>query len=572
MSLLPAAVAGLIPQAAWAEPHRIQVRGAAQLRVHAWTDAGEVAVQGELADDANTPIALASLTVKAFGENGSQLSVVGWTPCDARLRRGARSSESVVTDERGAFCVKASIATAASISVRYDGSDNYDGGEVRANVETARGPLAPTLLRFEPVVEVLDLDRDSVPVSGSLRIGRSDSSTPPPKREGLTVVLEDERGKVIAQTTTGGDGKARFEIPTKELADPGPGELRLRFAGSDGLAKATAVQPIIRQVEVKLSVPEPQSTSDDEVTLDVDVTASRGVVAGGVVEAVREGVSVGAATVKDGKAHVVAAIATEREGAVKITLRYVPNAPWYRPGPDLVTTVTIAGAGLWRQLLLAVLVCGVAAWVIAGWRRAKPKARREEEGGAPPPSGRPGVQVIGRAPSAGGWRGVVVDAHEGTPVPGARLSIIAPSFQGDGVVARATADEHGAFHFDPATTREARLVVEADLHSRYEQALPPPSALHVALITRRRALLDRLVKWARNQGAPFDGPAEPTPGHVRRAAVRLEMQDGVRWEPVERWAGKVEDAAYGPEAPGAAEEEAVRAAEPGAYGGIVRGA
>jgi len=174
------------------------------------------------------------------------------------------------------------------------------------------------------------------------------------------------------------------------------------------------------------------------------------------------------------------------------------------------------------------------------------------------------VQVIGRAPSAGGWRGVVVDAHEGTPVVGARLSIVVPAFQGDGVIARALADEHGSFSFDPTHARDARLVVEADLHSTYEQALPPPSALHVALITRRRALLDRLVRWARHQGAPFDGVSEPTPGHVRRAAARLKMQEGQRWTTVEKWAGQVESAAFGSEPVHAADEESVRAAEPNA--------
>lgn len=552
------------PSPASAEPLRIQVRGAAQIRVQAWTEGDGVAVRGELVDDAGSAIGVVPLVVKAFAESGAQISVPSWAPCDARSRRGVRITDGIVTDERGAFCVRAG-ATAASVTVRYDGSDTYDGGEVRATVESARGPLAGVVLRFEPAVDTLDLERETVPVSGSLRIGRSDAPGEPPKREGLAVVLEDERGTVLAETKTGGDGRARFEIPTKGLAGPGPGELRLRFAGSDGLSKATAVQPVVRQVEAKLALAEtPEGSSDEDIALEVDVTSTRGPIAGGVVEAVRDGASVGAGTVKDGRARVLAAIGTERSVNVPITLRYVPNAPWYRPGPELTIEVKIAGAGMWRQIVLAALVVGVAAWVVAGWRRAKPKPRRDDEAGAPPPSGRPGVQVIGRAPSAGGWRGVVVDAHEGTAVAGARLSIVVPSFQGDGVIARALTDEHGAFSFEPTNARDARLVVEADLHSKYEQALPPPSALHVALVTRRRALLERLVRWARHQGSPFDGAAEPTPGHVRRAAARLELQEGERWTTVERWAAQVESSAFGPDPVGPDEEEAVRAAEPGA--------
>lgn len=568
--LLPAfllLVTGLVvARSAAAEPVRIQVRGAAQLRVQTWSEADGFTLRGELADDAGSPIALAPLVLKAFAEDGKQLGITSLSPCDARAR-GPRNAESLVTDERGAFCVRAAGVPAASVTVRYDGSEAYDGGEVRATVESARGPLAAVLLRFEPAVETIDLDRETLPVSASLRIARSDAVGEPPRREGLAIVLEDERGTVLAETKTGGDGRARFEVPTKSLADPGPGELRLRFAGSDGLSKAATAQHTVRQAEARLSIAGPLTgSSDEDVVIEVAVATTRGAVSGGVVEAIREGASVGAGAVVDGKARVVAAIGTERAAMVPITLRYVPAAPWFRPGPELHTEVEIAGTGLWRQLVVTALVAGVAAWVVAGWRRAKPKPRREDDAGAPPPSGRPGVLVIGRAPSAGGWRGVVVDAHEGTPVGGAQLSIVVPSFQGDGVIAKAVADEQGHFSFEPATVRDGRLVVRAELHSTHQQALPPPSALHVALVTRRRAILDRLVRWAKGQGSPFDGPSEPTPGHVRRAAARLNAHEGERWTPVEKWAAQVETSAYGPDPVRAEEEEAVRAAEPNAIG------
>jgi len=165
------------------------------------------------------------------------------------------------------------------------------------------------------------------------------------------------------------------------------------------------------------------------------------------------------------------------------------------------------------------------------------------------------------AASAGqsGWRGIVNDAHDATPVHGARLSIIVPTFEGDGVVARTTTDERGAFTIEGASATSAsgaRLVVESIEHSTYEQALPPPSVLAVALVTRRRAMLERLVRWARRQGAPFDGPPEPTPGHVRRVASRTNVGD------VEEWAQRVELVAFGPEAVDEGLEQHVRATEP----------
>jgi hypothetical protein len=131
-----------------------------------------------------------------------------------------------------------------------------------------------------------------------------------------------------------------------------------------------------------------------------------------------------------------------------------------------------------------------------------------------------------------------------------------PSFEGDGVVARAVADERGAFALEGPYRTDARLVVESDDHSTHEQALPPHSILGVALITRRRALLDRLVRWARQRGAPFDVAPEATPGHVRRAASRASAQD------VEAWASRIEQAAYGPDRVDASLERDVRGAEP----------
>jgi hypothetical protein len=56
-------------------------------------------------------------------------------------------------------------------------------------------------------------------------------------------------------------------------------------------------------------------------------------------------------------------------------------------------------------------------------------------------------------------------------------------------------------------------------------------------VLRRRALLERLVDWARRRGRPYDAKPEPTPGHVRRAA-------GSEFS-VARWADAVERAAYG---------------------------
>jgi hypothetical protein len=152
----------------------------------------------------------------------------------------------------------------------------------------------------------------------------------------------------------------------------------------------------------------------------------------------------------------------------------------------------------------------------------------------------------------------VSDAHDGVPIVGARLSIVMPAFQGDGVVTETTTDSRGEFTLQAAHRSDGRLVVESAAHSRYEQLLPPPSVLSVALVARRRAILDQLVRWARRQGTPYDGPPEPTPGHVRRVAGRANAAE------TEAWARRVEHAAFGADPVDERVEGDIRAAEPSA--------
>jgi hypothetical protein len=124
------------------------------------------------------------------------------------------------------------------------------------------------------------------------------------------------------------------------------------------------------------------------------------------------------------------------------------------------------------------------------------------------------------------------------------------------VLAETRTDAEGTFALEVEASRDARLIVEGDLHATYEQPLPSPSVLRVALVTRRRALLDRLVRWAKSRGMPYDSSKEPTPGHVRRVAVRTGTPQ------VEAWATKLEHTAFGPDDVTRAAEEEVAAAEP----------
>ena len=77
----------------------------------------------------------------------------------------------------------------------------------------------------------------------------------------------------------------------------------------------------------------------------------------------------------------------------------------------------------------------------------------------------------------------------------------------------------------------------------------------MVLVSRRRALLDRLVGWARREGRPYDAHPEPTPGHVQRMA---RSGDEAR-----AWAEAVERAAYSGDAIDAQREAEVDRLAPG---------
>jgi hypothetical protein len=534
---------------------RIQVRGGAQIGATATIDGSATIIRGQLMDDAGAVLGGVPIILEVTAAPGEPaIALQPPTPCDQAARRERRvprlvdaSKYEVRTDDHGDFCLRTETSLGkAALKLRFEGDALHDSTDNAISFDANNAAAAHTVLRFEPTPEVIDLERPNVSLMASLRVDRSGASrtgTNAARREGLVVVLEDERGKKIADGPTGGDGRVRFELPTKVFGDPGAGELRLRFDGTTTLAKASNTQPIVRRADVALALAHAIDAGDPEdgVPIDVNVTTLRGAVTGGVVEAFRGEESVGAGEVSEGKARVIASFSFERAGKVPLELRYTPNAPYFRAGKPLAVEISIRGPGMTKQVIIALIVLAVTAWIVFGWRRAPLRAvALIDEGKLPAPTGRAGVDVVRGETGQTAYRGTVVDAHDGAPIADARISAIAPSLQGDGVVARATSDERGEFDLDAKHRADARLVIDAPAHTKLEQALPLPGVLRIALVTRRRTLLERLVRWAQRAGAPFDAQPEPTPGHVRRAAYRSQDEE------VEEWARGVESAVYGP--------------------------
>jgi hypothetical protein len=164
---------------------------------------------------------------------------------------------------------------------------------------------------------------------------------------------------------------------------------------------------------------------------------------------------------------------------------------------------------------------------------------------------------------------VVVDAHDRVPLVGALVFVVSRDFLGERRLAQTRSGDDGSFAFDLtlAWSPVLTLVVEASLHTTLKQNLPKPGRLSVALVSRRRALLDRLVAMANAAGGGWiPNVGEPTPGHIVSAANIEQRRD------VEQWARSVEGAAFGPIAVDATVEAEVSALETDLRGNRPQGA
>jgi hypothetical protein len=166
------------------------------------------------------------------------------------------------------------------------------------------------------------------------------------------------------------------------------------------------------------------------------------------------------------------------------------------------------------------------------------------------------VEVLEAFGVGGGYRGFVRDAHEGFAISPAAISFIGPGHHRP-VLLELRTNAQGGFEVDAvAFPDETRVEVTAPVHATLNAPLPVPGVIELSLVSRRRALLERLVRWAERRGKPWSRPVgEPTPDHIAGVAVsEAEPQ-------VERWARRLEHLAYGPNPPDAATEQAAGVTE-----------
>jgi hypothetical protein len=540
---------------------RVHVRGTARIDARASRSSApdgvasgaprKLVLAGSLVDDASQPLAGERVTLSLALKTAPSvaLGLPPYTPerCGEGPGPGPALERadalSLKTDAAGRFCVKLSLPVDVYVArLGFDANGNIDATRIELPVDLA---LRPLTLRFDPEPTVLHLEGPATVIEAIATTESEETGTSFPA-QGLTLTLTNETGTVLGSATTNTSGHTRFAVLPQQLGDPGKGELRVAFAGNGEVGSSVHVAQVERHVRVALAAPEatdgrlPEGVPEDGAGIAVTAAATNGggSVPTGTIEARIGDAIVGAAPLEAGKARVVVTFSTPLN-EMPLSLHYSADAPWYEPESDLVLTLPVRGPSPWRRAPLVLAGLAVIAWLILG--RASPTRARKSKTASPPHgppiAGEARLEVVRELRGREGWTGRVFDAHDGTPVEGALVSIERPGFTGKERIAYAATDTLGAFRLEHFETREGdRLSVEGPLHAELAQPVPPSGELAIALVLRKRALLDRLVDWAKKRGKPFDGPPEPTPGHVRRTA-------GADF-PVARWADAVERAAY----------------------------
>lgn len=560
LATLALAACAAAPSRACAVP--LLVRGRAELDARVALHGNALELSGTLKDESGQPIE-AAVHMQVLDPQGGSPRVLPAAELCAPApgsRVLATSTEYRITPDRsGAFCVHIpGRALTGRAELRFDGNRYYAPVTTDIAIDASRRSLS---LRFTPAPDALALERPLHSVWIDTRVD------PPLSRDELAETIQLElsfkpsHGALVrlGTSTLRAGERGLFTIRSRELGQAGPGQLCVAFAGSPTLQPARRCTTVDRIAVVVLSQAGKIQRANPEngMHVRVAVATALGAVSTGQVEALVGNDSVGVAPVRDGAADLIATFDAPHGGNVPMTLRYLPDAPWWRPGEPLHITIPVQAPSPWRRWPWAAVALAIALYVLQGWRRpARAKARRKARSPSLP-AGRASLDLVAAGPAHSGWRGSVRDAHEGTPVSGARVAVIVPAFNGDGVVRDVYADDDGQFVLEHVSATEgARLQVTARWHSALVRPLPASGQLTIQLVLRRRALLGRLVDWAVRRGRPWHDGREPTPGQIARAAERRGTPE------VREWAEAVERAAYGPEPPDLDEEQRIRAREP----------
>lgn len=532
--------------AADSTPPTLKVSGKASFATQARASNDGFELRATLSDEVGRPLPGAEVRVRTSSDATSATLHRCGDP------RGEAGGELLLTtDKAGKLCVTVTGMTSGSVELGYQDARGYFERTSRL-VPLPQSVASTFELGFDPPLSVLALDQ---PVQEVGLVVRSvNGATLPAAAELIISMSADGAQRELSRIALDSLGDVqRLSLVSASFGQPGPMRLLATLRGRDGTELGQVTAPVLRTATVALHVTtEAAERVEPGATLQVQAASTLGPAPSGVVEARSRGLSIAAAPVKQGVASLTlpAAPATLLGGA--LTLEYVGARAGWLSGPPLELRVQPPPPSYGRYALWIAAAALAALAVVLGWRRpvrARPAAITEA------PRSRASVELLETFGAGGGYRGFVRDAHEGTPVTPAALSFIGPAAgSGQGLVLlQIRTNQTGGFEVPTGTVFPPGTIIEvtAPFHATLRAALPVPGVIELSLTSRRRALLERLVRWAERRGKPWtQGAGEPTPATL----VGVAAAEG---EPhVGEWARRVEHLAFGVVPPDAASEQA----------------
>ncbi len=528
--------------AADSAPPTLKISGKASFTAEARASGDGFEVRATLVDEVGRPLSGSEVRIRANAPTSNATLHRCGDP------RGEAGGELLLsTDKNGRVCITVTGMPSGSVELGFQDARGYL--ERTSRVVRLPDAVATSFeVGFDPPLTTLSLDRP-VQELGLVARARGGASAPAATELVLSMVAEGAERELGRAPLDGLGEVHRLSLVSGSFGQPGPARLvaRLRTHGGEELAQAGTA--ITRTVTVALQVGSGVAEAiEPGASLTVQAASALGPAPSGVIEARSRGLSVAAARVKNGIATLNLPAAPAALLGGTLTLEYVGEGAGWLSGPPIELRVLAPGPSYGRYALWIVAAALAALAVVLGWRR--PSRSRPIEATIPPRL-RASVEVLETFGVGGGYQGHVRDAHDGAGISPAVVSFVAPGSHGTVLLQVRTASD-GAFRVESSVFPPGTLVeVTAPLHATLTAPLPVPGVIELSLISRRRALMERLVRWAERRGKPWTRPSgEPTPAQIAAVASSEAEPD------VERWAHGLERLAFGPTPPDAASEQA----------------
>jgi hypothetical protein len=545
LAWLLALLAAPAPLAAESATPRVTVQARARFENPRARSVGSdrLELRARLVDDVGTPLAEAPLEL----EPTRQLDVAG---CADESPRARRSLRKLTTDASGEVCL---VVTGAPLSGALGVTFRGDPLHLPAHTELPLQAAARELdLAFEAPSLELDLDQPEQRLS--LRVSGDDGTGDPLPAVSLHLEEAGRERPLQTRDWVRSGNTLTFRIDSEQFGSPGPARLVARLGAASQRSPARAEAVALRTVRVRLEA-RVAGVEAEAAQLSVTASSPAGPPTSGWVEVSLGAESAGSSPLTNGAADLRATLATPPP--LQLTLRYRSDDPWWLAGDAVTVDIaaqTPSQPSHWPWLVLLAPVGYVCLRALE-----RPASPRRAQRPAPKPALPASSPARASSVPVRGWIGTIHDAHDGRPIAGARVEATLPSLREQTLGVSSVSDEQGRFVLPPLRepiAEGARLQVTAALHSDVQRPLPPQGRVHVAMISRRRALLGRLVRWARAAGSPWIRAGEPTPGEVADVALRRGDLGTARW------AEGVQAAAFAGDEVDASREASLLAQEP----------